>query len=67
MDQLSLTQCFDEDAQLLIKKSLDSAREQNNSEFTSLHVLDQILDDQEITSVIENLKDDNKESKEAMR
>ncbi len=56
MDQFSITQCFDEDAQALIKKSLDSAREEKSVEFNSLHLLDKILEEKNI-SIRKVLKD----------
>lgn len=56
MMQLSLSQCFDDDARLLLKKGLDKAQQENKNEFTSLHLLQEILEEEASTPSIQELK-----------
>lgn len=56
-EQLSLNQCFDDDAKLLLKKGLAKVESDGKNEFTSLHLLQEILNEEENTEAIQKLKE----------
>ena len=58
MAQLYLSKCFDEEAQLLVRKALDQAKEAGQSQVTSLHILDQVLQEEESSPEMQNLQKD---------